>query len=220
MNNKKINIVTIEEDNISLIKKIGFWAAICSAVFYVMFDIAAIITMAGLLSSKFWISISYYAPSIFLALSFVVLTVCINSYAPKKLKIWSNIALTLAIIYATLNCFVYIIQVLIVAPSFLNGQFHSVALFEMAPGNPLYAVNALAYTLMGLSTLFSAFVFNGEGTKKSVRVLLLIHGMIAPAIVGVLIWKPLFYISAWVGIIYPIAAVYLAVLFSKKDSSI
>jgi hypothetical protein len=214
MNNNKF--IKEGNNNINLTKKVGFWAAVFSVIFYIMFDAAAVVTLTGLLSSKFWISILYYVPSIFLALSFVILMISINNYAPDELKIWSNIAVALSIIYATLNCFVYIIQVLIIAPSFLNGQFGNVALFEMAPGNPLYAVNALAYTLMGLSTLFSSFVFKGEGIKKIVRRLLLTHGIISPAIIGVLIWEPLFYISAWVGILYPTSAIFIARLFRQK----
>ncbi len=200
-------------DNIG---KVGFWSALCSAFFYLAFDIAAILNMSGMLTSQFWISILYYTPSIFLALSFVVMTVVIHHYAPSESKMCSHIGVSLACIYATINCFIYIIQVLIIAPSMLNGQFDSVALFEMAPGKPLIAANALAYTLMGLSTLFSAFAFKGGALEKTIRTVLLIHGIISPTIVGVLIWQPFFYISAFVGIIYPLAAILIAVLFRAK----
>ncbi len=202
------------------ISKIGFWSALFSAFFYLAFDIAAIMNMSGILTSPFWISISYYTPSIFLALSFVVMTVSIHHYAPSESKIYSHIGVTLAGIYATINCFIYIIQVLIIAPSMLNGQFDSVALFEMAPGKPLIAANALAYTLMGLSTLFSAFAFKGGALEKTIRAVLLTHGIISPTIVGVLIWQPLFFISASVGIIYPLAAVLIAALFGKRSRAV
>ena len=197
-------------------RKIGFWSALCSAVFYLAFDIAAILNMSGILTSQYWELLLYYSPSLLLALSFVIMTVSIHYYAPPEAKIHSHIGVTLACIYATINCFIYIIQVLIIAPSMLNGQFDSVALFEMAPGKPLIAANALAYTLMGLSTLFSAFAFKGGALQKTVRTVLLIHGIISPTIVGVLIWQPLFYISASVGIIYPLAAILIAVLFRTK----
>ena len=200
------------------ISKIGFWSALCSAFFYLAFDIAAILNMSGVLTSQYWISILYYTPSIFLALSFVIMMVSIHYYASPESKIYSHIGVTIACIYATINCFIYIIQVLIIAPSMLNGQFDSVALFEMAPGKPLIAANALAYTLMGLSTLFSAFAFKGSALKKTVRTVLFIHGIISPTIVGVLIWQPFFYISAFVGIIYPLAAILIAVLFRTKGS--
>ncbi len=198
------------------VSKIGFWSALCSAFFYMAFDIAAILNMTEVLTSQYWISILYYTPSIFLALAFVIMTVSIHYYAPAESKIYSHIGVTIACIYATINCFIYIIQVLIIAPSMLNGRFASVALFEMAPGKPLYAANALAYTLMGLSTLFSAFTFKEGTLEKTIRKVLLIHGVISFTIVGVLIWQPFFYISAFVGIIYPVAAILIAVLFRTK----
>ena len=201
---------------LGLIRKIGFWSALLSAIFYIAFDTVAILIMSGTLTSQYWISMASYAPSIFLALSFVIMTVSIHHYAPAEAKLCSHIALALACIYATINCFIYIIQVLVIAPSMLNGQFPDVALFEMVPGKPLIAANALAYTLMGLSTLFSAFAFQGKGLEKAIKAVLLIHGIISPTIVGVLIWQPLFYISASVGVIYPLAAILIAVLFCKK----
>lgn len=203
----------------SAIRRIGFWSALFSAFFYLAFDIVAILDMSGTLASQFWISILSYTPSIFLALSFVVMTVSIHHYAPSESKICSHIGVSLACIYATINCFIYIIQVLIIAPSMLNGQFDSVALFEMAPGKPLIAANALAYTLMGLSTLFSAFAFKGSALENLIRKILLTHGIVSPTIVGVLVWPPFFYISASVGIIYPLAAILIAVLFHTKKSN-
>lgn len=203
----------------NLINKIGFWSALLSAFFYVIFDIVAIITMSGLLTSQFWISILTYTPSLFIALSFVILMVSVHYYAPSELKIWSHIGMALAGIYATLNCFIYIIQILVIAPSFLNGLFDNVALFEMAPNKPLYAANALAYSIMGLSTLFSAFIFKGRGLAKITKSVLIIHGAVAPTIIGVLIWKPLFFVSASVGITYPLAAILIAVLFHEGSST-
>lgn len=201
-----------------LVGKIGFWAALISAVTYIAFDIAAICSMTGVLTSKYWTSIAFYTPSILIALSFVVLMVCIHYYAPEHLKVLSHIALVLAVIYATLNCFIYICQILVIAPSFLNGGFDQVALFEMAPDKPLYAVNALAYSIMGLSTLFAAFVFRGKGIENRIRTVLMIHGVVFPTIVGVLIWKPLFYISASVGLTYPLAAILLSLFFYQRQS--
>lgn len=211
------SIGTTNRTEIHLVKSIGFWAASGSACLYIIFDIAAILAVSGLLTSKYWTSILFYAPSLLLALSFVVLMVSIHYYAPAELRIWSHIGSAFAGIYATLNCFIYIIQVMVIAPSLLNGQFASVALFEMAPDKPLYAVNALAYTIMGLSTLFSAFVFKDNGLEKVIKTLFLLHGIAALANVGVLIWQPFLFISAFVGILYPAAAILIAILFYKNN---
>lgn len=199
-----------------LVSYIGFWASLLSAIFYITFDAAAIAAMTGLLDSKYWTFILEFTPSLFLALSFLILMVCIHYSAPVHLKVLSHIAIVIAGIYAALNCFIYICQVLVIAPNILAGSADTVALFEMAPGRPLYAVNALAYSLMGLSTLFAAFTFKGKGLAKWVRNSLLLHGVVFPTIVGVLIWPPLFYISATVGLTYPLSAILIAIFFRKK----
>lgn len=195
---------------------LGFWVAILSALFYICFDVVAVSTITGALVSKYWISIWMYTPSLFSALSFVILSITIHYYAGTERKIWSHIGIVLAVMYATLNCFIYITQISIIAPSFINGQFAHVAIFEVAPGKPLYAVNALAYSLMGLSTMFLALVFKKVGIENWVRIVLLLHGVMAPAIVGVILWPSLIYISASVGITYPLAAILLAILFWQK----
>lgn len=191
----------------------GFWAAILTAVFYIAFDIAAISIMSGSLTSQYWISISSYLPSLFLALTFIVLMASLHHFVLPEDQYWTSLGLAFALVYATLNCFIYVIQVLVIAPSFLNGRFEAVSMFEMAPDRPLYAVNALAYTLMSVSTFFASFAIRGTGLRAWTRRILRLHGIVAPTIVGVLIWAPLFYISATVGFTYPIAAVLLAMVF-------
>lgn len=193
--------------------RLGIWSAAGSAFFYVAFDTVAILELSGVLSSPFWRSVLSYAPSIFLALTFLVMTAVIHGVARPESRVWTHVGVCLACMYATINCFIYIIQVLIVAPSMLNGEFEAVALFDMAPGRPLIAANALAYTLMGLSTLFLAAAFKGGSRlEKVTRGVLLAHGVISPTVVGVLLWPPLLSISAFVGILYPWAAIMIAVL--------
>lgn len=197
-------------------KKIGFYAAVSSALFYILFDLFCVLGLTGVISSKFWITITWYTPSIFLALSFVILTIIIHHTTPAPLQYLSHIGISLGIIYATLNCFTYIIQVLTIAPAIADYESERVALFTMAPGQPLYAVNALAYTLMGLSTLFIAFTFKGKGLPKAIKTILLIHGATAPFIIGAFLYSPLFVVSATVGITYPVGALLLARYFKGQ----
>lgn len=202
--------------NLRLIRKVGFWSAILTTVFYLIFDIAAILIMLNIITSKYWISISSYLPSLFLALTFVVLMTSLHHFMPQDKRFWTQLALAFAIVYATINCSIYVIQILVIAPSYLSGKFDAVSVFEMAPDKPLWAVNALAYTIMSISTFFASFAIKGRGINAWTRIMLRIHGIVAPTIVGVLIWPPLFYISATVGFTYPVAAILLAMLFSKK----
>jgi hypothetical protein len=68
-------------------------------------------------------------PGILLALIFIVLMVCIHSYAPSDRKIFSHIALSFAVIYATIILIDYFIQFTVVIPSILTGETAGLSLF-------------------------------------------------------------------------------------------
>ena len=69
--------------NLRLICNVGFWSAILTTVFYLIFDVAAILIMLNIITSKYWISISSYLPSLFLALTFVVLMISLHHVTPQ-----------------------------------------------------------------------------------------------------------------------------------------
>src|SRR5689334_19804383 len=124
-------------DGSKVVRQFGFWSAILSAVFYLAFDVAEAMNLSGALTTPYWITMTVYGPSLLLALSFVVLMVSLHNSVSQDLKFWTSLALTFAIIYVTLNCFIYVIQVLVIAPSFLHGTFDKLALFGMSQDNPL-----------------------------------------------------------------------------------
>ena len=211
-----------KENGQTAIARLGFWSAILTAVFYVAFDVAEAANLAGAIKSPSWVTITVYGPSLFIALFFIVVMVSLHRSVPVERRYWSSMALAFGNIYVTLNCFIYIIQVLVIAPSFLHGNFDKVALFGMAQENPLssataplVAVNALAYALMSVSTFFASFAIPGKGLNAWARTLLRIHGIAAPTVVGALIWPPLIVVSATVGLTYPIAAILLALVFQR-----
>ncbi len=191
-----------------------FCAVICG--FLSGFDVAAVAGMLGFIKSPFIISLSWYTPSLLLAYSFLCMIISLYYDDISDKSIYSFFSIVLAIIYATLNSFVYIIQVLIIAPSFVSGNFAGLSLFEIAEGKPFWAVNGLAYTLMGFSTLFASFSVNGTGIRKWIKYLLFIHGIVAPAILGAVVAKPFFILSSTVGITYPVLAVVISIYMWKS----
>lgn len=192
-------------------KMFGFITASLSSLFYIMFDVAAVLGLTGIVKSKFWISLSWYGPSLLLAYSFLGMSLSIYRDEINRVKILSSFAIALAVIYAALNSVVYVVQLMIIAPSFLNDTFQSVAIFEMAAGKPFYAVNGLVYTLMGLSTLFMALAIRGPGIVKTIKIVMLIHGLAAPFVFAALLIQALFAISSTVGITYPIIGILVSI---------
>ena len=61
-------------------------------------------------------------PSLFLGISFVVLMGAVHRQAPAEGKIWSQTGLTFAIMYGTLICMNYFVQLTLVAPHLYRGN--------------------------------------------------------------------------------------------------
>ena len=109
-------------------------------------------------------------PGILLALIFIVLMVCIHSYAPSDRKIFSHIALSFAVIYATIILIDYFMQFTVVIPSILTGQTAGLSLFtQYNPHGFFIAFETLGYSMMSGAFLFVAAVFAGGKLERALR---------------------------------------------------
>ena len=109
-------------------------------------------------------------PGILLALIFIVLVVCIHSYAPSDRKIFSHIALSFAVIYATIILIDYFIQFTVVIPSILTGETAGLTLFtQYNPHGFFIALETLGYSMMSGAFLFVAAVFAGGKLERALR---------------------------------------------------
>jgi len=106
--------------------------------------------------------------------SFLVVMACIHCYASNERKVFSLVGLSFAIIYATLISVNYFIQLTFVRQSTFN-----VEIFDM--GNPqsmMWVIEILGYFFMGLSTVFTAFVFESGRVEKLIKWLFITNGIL------------------------------------------
>jgi hypothetical protein len=103
-------------------------------------------------------------PGILLAFAFVVLMVCIHYRAPEHRKIFSQVGLSFALIYATVISVDYFLQFAVVQPSLLNGETASLSLLtQYNPHGIFIALECLGYSVMSIALLFAAGAFtNGK----------------------------------------------------------
>ncbi|GAB4540503.1 MAG: hypothetical protein Kow0063_30370 [Anaerolineae bacterium] len=102
-------------------------------------------------------------PALLLALLFVVLVVCIHHYAAVGKRVFSQIALSFAIIAAAIHAINYFIQLTVVQPSLLKGELDGLALFsQYNPHGIFIALEDVGYLMMGIAFLFVAVVFVGR----------------------------------------------------------
>jgi hypothetical protein len=104
---------------------LGFWSAIFASVFTILFVLTAIATSL-MFPMKAWNGIQIYAesfnfldmasfiPAFFLAPTMIVLIACINAIAPESKKIFSQIGLAFAIVYAAIIPTNYYLQLFVV----------------------------------------------------------------------------------------------------------
>lgn len=206
--------------------KLGFWSAFFAAFFSIAYVIGQFAEWFGLMGSgggpendSTWYGlVVLLIPSLFLGVSFVIMMGSVHHQTPADKKIWSQMGLTFAIMYGTLICMNYFVQLTLVAPALYRGHVsESVRPFLFNVFNSFtYSVDLLGYSFMSLSTLFAAFVFTGPGLKKTVRWFLISNGLILPFIALQTFYHPLIWGASLWAVTLPGATISLAVLFRKK----
>lgn len=200
----------------------GFWSAVLTAVFSILFVVGFILNALGFLPPP-WEVVIPVGASLLLAPSFVVMMVAIHYAAPSEKKIWSHIGITFAVLYAALVELVYVTWLFVVEPHVLRGQADLVALLIFTPGSFVQMVDGLGYTFMGIATLFAAPVFGGKRLEQWIRWLCLLNGLgafmvflsyVCYGLLGLsLLYSSL--LGVWWAFIFPALAILLAVYFRR-----
>src|SRR5690606_18787612 len=104
---------------------------------------------------------------------FIALLACLHRSVPEEKRIWSLIALSFGILYATMASINYNIQAVAVRQSLAAGETMGIAMF--VPDNPHSVFNALAnsYVYMALAMFAAGFVFEAKGLQRWIRWLFL-----------------------------------------------
>lgn len=99
-------------------------------------------------------------PAILLFLSYMVLMSTIHRYAPEDKKVYSQIGLSFAISAATIFVADFFVQLSVVQPSLINGEFDGISLLTQFNSHGVFiTLEEVGYILMSLSFLFMAPVF-------------------------------------------------------------
>lgn len=107
-------------------------------------------------------------PAMLLVLIYVFYMVCVDQYAGRDRKTFSRTALVMACLSAGIIFVDYFVQVTVIQPSLINGEFDAIALLtQYNPHGLFIALEEAGYLLMALSFLFLAPVFNGGGAVQT-----------------------------------------------------
>jgi hypothetical protein len=218
------------------VRQIGFWSAILATVFSVSYGIAVIVLMLSAMTTGAapgWQGVESYVasyqpismlpviPSLPLAAAFLALMVSIHYYARDDRKIWSQLGLAFATVYAVMASINYIVQLTVVLLSILNKETDGLAMFVMGNPHSIFWALASAYVFMNLAMLFAAPVFQGGKLERWIRWLFLANGASAVVtIFGVVVDSPMIFLLGslvpWC-VIFSAATILLAVMFKRID---
>jgi hypothetical protein len=212
------------------INKLGFWSAILSAAFSLLWFIT--FNLKDLFGSvPAWHDLEAYAeafsplrmlyvyPSLLLALTFIVLMACIYLWSPQDKKIWSLIGLALAIVYSVMASINYNIQAVAVSSNLASGETMGIAM--LLPDRPHSVFEALAnsYIYMALAMVASGFAFSGSRLKNWIRWIFLAQILTAVGQAGWSMFglpETVFIVTSMIWVIgSPVSFVLLAVLFKR-----
>lgn len=129
-----------------VVLQIGFWSALLTTAWILIFNIAIALGASGAPTRSLAVG-----ASLLLALSFVVLMVSIHNYAPLEKKIWSQIGLSFAILYAALLLWNYYLQLTVVRT---NPVLYSWLTMDFTSDTAFWSLESIGYALMGLASLF------------------------------------------------------------------
>ena len=197
------------------LKPIGFWSSVLSLIFALAYSVPQLLSEAKLIphpQDLYWL----FAPSLFLAPSFLVAMICLHYKAGANARLFTLIALAFAILYCADVTLVYFSQLTVVIPAQMEKQINEKQVLLFDRRTFLMAVDCLGYFFMSLSTLFAAFAF--KETKWLYRGLFY-NGLLLPVLVLAFFYPVFYYAGAFWMITFPLAMINAARLFRNKPLS-
>lgn len=164
--------------------KLGFYAAILTTVFTVGTFVIAFFTppLSGPfcseggfrypfldIASRFPRDYYWMYLALILTVIYIILMASIHQYASQDKKLFSLIGLVFASISAGVLFVDYFVQLSVIQPSLVNGEFDGISILtQYNPHGIFIALEDLGYLLMSISFLFMAPVFSGKNRAERV----------------------------------------------------
>jgi uncharacterized membrane protein YhaH (DUF805 family) len=120
------------------------------------------------IASRFPRDYYWMVPAMILAIVFVALMVAVHLFASEKFKVFSLTGISLAIVSAVFLLGDYYIQLAVIQPSLINGEFEGIAILsQYNPHGIFIALEEIGYIIMSLAMLIIVPVFTGPGKLKN-----------------------------------------------------
>lgn len=136
-------------------------------------------TFALLLVGSFWTNTAdaSYLVCFVLAPTFLVMMSSIHAHSSPESRFWSQLGVSLTIMYATLITITYYTQLTVVRVNSLGLTPQILEALTYTPGSFIFSLNMLGYGFMCLAVLITHPVFAGKGLGTWLRRLFILNGV-------------------------------------------
>lgn len=151
------------------VAQLGFWSSIVVTLLLIAFPLSLAFD---------WSLDVAYGSSFLLAPAFVTMMVSVHHYAAPEKKVWSQLGLSFAIIYAVMCSLTYYVQLTFIKNNYLPITDEATAPFVFIPGTPIFAQDMLGYVFFCLATLAAGPVFTGGKLEAWIKWLFIFNGVL------------------------------------------
>jgi hypothetical protein len=168
--------------------RIGFWAGLAAFTATVAYDIVQILQVVGVL--RFPLDeILIFGTSLCIVVPFVLETLALHYSTPVDKRFWTHAAVIFTTMYAVFATANYVVQLTTVIPAKLRGAADTVRFLEQTPHSLLWDFDAIAYIMMGLTTLMVIPSLRNTGVERLVRIACTAN-VVATILAGVVYFYP------------------------------
>jgi hypothetical protein len=174
------------QGQISLLNKIGFWAALVAFAGAVGYMLSAFLQILKLVSD-IHDAIIAFGTSLLIPVPFLLAMLVLHYTTDGEKQFWTHGAVIFATIYTTYNTLNYVVQLATVIPAGYTWNFDNqqgtqgrLSLLNQTPHSLFWDVDALGYIFLSLATLIAVPVFDKHGLQQWVRWFFLANGLIIP----------------------------------------
>lgn len=170
--------------------RIGFRAGVAAFAATVAYDIVQILQVVGVLHFPLD-EILIFGTSLCIVIPFVLEILAVHYSSPVDKRFWTHAALIFTTMYAVFGTANYVVQLATVIPAKLRGAADAVRVLEQTPHSLLWDFDAVAYIMMGLTTLMIIPALENTGVERRVR-MACVANVAATVLAGVVYFYPTF----------------------------
>ena len=206
----------------SAISKIGFWSGILAFTAVILFIIAQVLQILGILTFPLD-EILIYTFSLCITVPSMLEILVLHHITKPDKRFFTHAAVIFTVIYLVFVTANYVVQLATVIPMTINGNANEINILKQTPHSLFWDFDAIGYIAMGFTTLFAAQVLRKKGFQKSVRICFLANSIATILIVFVYFYPNfsqnfLFIAIPW-AITAPLSMLMLALMFKNNEEA-